>query len=128
MQKELLESCSLNKSFAIVQAFYEKYDLLALCFQRVLWNFLIFCLLHYHCLRGNRTIGKNKTKTKYFTSGLILKTFQDKVLRRDSISTAEAVQYSAVLNSLRSTEPTLYGVRGLSPVSVALQKAHALCN
>ena len=28
----------------------------------------------------------------------------------DSISTVEAVQYSAVLNSLRNTEPTLYEV------------------
>ena len=32
------------------------------------------------------------------------------VLWRDSIGTAEAVQYSAVLNSLHSSEPTLYRV------------------
>ena len=33
------------------------------------------------------------------------------VLQRDSISTAVAVQYPAVLNSLRSTESTLHGVK-----------------
>ena len=32
------------------------------------------------------------------------------MLQRDSISTAETVQYPAVLNSLGSTEPMLYGV------------------
>ena len=40
----------------------------------------------------------------------------------DSISTAKAVQYPTVLNSLRSTEPTLYGVK------VSSTDAHAKCH